>query len=159
APEYRFRHGLVQEVAYARLVETRRRHLHRVVGEALEHLHRDALEEIYGLLAWHFTEADEPARAVDYLLKAGDAARAVYGETEAVELYNRALAFMERAGETETARQTLFKIALTHHLTFDFGRASEAYGRAFKYPQPAPRRLEPTKQMVMSAPAAMAAAA
>ena len=41
-PEYRFRHGLVQEVAYGGLVETRRRELHREVGKALEQLHRDA---------------------------------------------------------------------------------------------------------------------
>ena len=36
APEYRFRHGLVQEVAYGTLVEARRRELHLRVGEALE---------------------------------------------------------------------------------------------------------------------------
>ncbi len=36
--EYRFRHGLVQEVAYGSLTEARRRELHRAAGEALEEL-------------------------------------------------------------------------------------------------------------------------
>ena len=79
-PEYRFRHGLVQEVAYASLVDSKRRKLHKRVGEALEEIYKESPEEAYGLLARHFTEADEPEKAVDYLLKAGDAARAVYAD-------------------------------------------------------------------------------
>ena len=54
-------------------------------------------EEAYGLLARHFEEADEPEKAVDYLLKAGDAARAVYADQEALEHYRRARAFLARA--------------------------------------------------------------
>ena len=108
----------------ARLVEARRRELHLRVGEALVELHRDSPAEVYGLLAHHFAEADEPERAVEYLLKAGDAARAVYAEDEAIELYRRALGFMERTGDEAEARQTLLKIALTHHLAFDY-RARE----------------------------------
>ena len=131
APEYRFRHGLVQEAAYGTLLEARRRELHLRVGEALVELHRDSPAEVYGLLAHHFAEADEPERAVEYLLKAGDAARAVYAEDEAIELYRRALGFMEWTGDDARARATLLKIALTHHLAFDFRAANEAFGEAF----------------------------
>ncbi len=70
-PEYRFRHGLVQEAAYGTLLEARRRALHLRVGEALVELHRDSPAEVYAPLARHFAEADEPERAVEYLLKAG----------------------------------------------------------------------------------------
>jgi ABC-type transport system substrate-binding protein/class 3 adenylate cyclase len=152
SPEYRFRHGLVQEVAYGRLVEERRRELHRVVGDALENLHRESPEEVYGLLARHFSEAEDPQRAVEYLLKAADAARAVYAEDEAVGLYRRALAFMERAGDDERARETLLKVALTHHLAFDFERAGAAYSEAFVLPAPEVSRLEPTRRMTLAAP-------
>jgi ABC-type transport system substrate-binding protein/class 3 adenylate cyclase len=130
-PEYRFRHGLVQEVAYASLIDAKRRKLHLRVGEALEALHPDAKGEVLGLLARHFTEADEPARAVDYLLQAGDAARAFYADHEALEHYDRAREFLARLGEDGRARDTLFKIALTHHLAFDFERAENAYDEAF----------------------------
>jgi CheY-like chemotaxis protein len=54
--EYRFRHGLVQEVAYAGLPEERRRELHRGTAAALEVLHRGATDEIAGLLAYHCAE-------------------------------------------------------------------------------------------------------
>jgi ABC-type transport system substrate-binding protein len=152
APEYRFRHGLVQEVAYGSLREARRRELHLRVGEALESIHRDSPAEAYGLLARHFAEADEPERAVEYLMKASDAARAVYANEEAIKLYRRALAFMERTGDDARARQTLLKIALTYHLAFDYHAANEALGEAFAKRAPALQRLEPSERITLATP-------
>ena len=152
APEYRFRHGLVQEVAYASLVDARRRKLHRRVGEALEEMYRDAPDDAYAGLARHFSEADEPAKAVDYLLKAGDAARALYADEEALEHYRKARDFLARTGDDRRARETLFKMALTHHLAFDFEAAERAYDEAFcckieELPEHAPsERLETRAQ-------------
>jgi ABC-type transport system substrate-binding protein/class 3 adenylate cyclase len=154
APEYRFRHGLVQEAAYGTLLEARRRELHLRVGEALQELHRDSPAEVHGLLARHFAEGDDPERAVEYLLKAGDAARAVYADEEAIELYRRALGFMERTGDEARARQTLLKIALTHHLAFDYRAANEAFGEAFARPAPPPDRLEPSERITWALTAA-----
>jgi ABC-type transport system substrate-binding protein/class 3 adenylate cyclase len=145
--EYRFRHGLVQEVAYASLVESRRARLHRRIGEALEEIHRDSLEEIYGVLGRHFSEADEPRRAADYLLKAGDAARMVYADEEAVEHYRRALEFLDRLKDHERARETLFKVGLAHHLAFDFGRAQRAYEDAFSRPAESRDRPAPSERI------------
>jgi ABC-type transport system substrate-binding protein/class 3 adenylate cyclase len=145
--EYRFRHGLVQEAAYRSLLDDRRRDLHRVVGTTLEELHGDELSEAYGLLARHFTEADEPEKAARYLLEAGDAARAVYADDEAIAQYRRALPFLERLGDTGRARGVLFKMALAHHLAFDFEAADDAWQEAFRLLEPPPRRLEPTERI------------
>jgi ABC-type transport system substrate-binding protein/class 3 adenylate cyclase len=153
AAQYRFRHGLVQEVAYRRLVEAQRRELHRAVGEALEELYRDSPEEVFGLLARHYSEADEPERAVEYLLKAGDAARALYAENEALELYGQALAFMERTGDEARARETLLKMGLTHHLAFDFAGARGAYDGAFSRRPPRGRSLQPREHVRVAFPA------
>ncbi len=131
APEYRFRHGLVQEVAYATLVEPTRRELHRRVGEALEELYKDSTDEIYELLARHFSEADEPEKAVTYLLAAGDAARRIYADQEALEHYRKARAFLARLGDERRARDTLFKMALAYHLASDFEQAEKTYDEAF----------------------------
>jgi len=148
-PEYRFRHGLVQEAAYASLLQERRQELHRIVGTALEEVDRDELSEAYGLLAHHFAEADEPERAARYLLKAGDAARAVYADEEAITHYRRALSFLDRLGETGAARAALFKIALAHHLAYDFEAADAAWAEAFERPEPPPVRLEPSERLEM----------
>ena len=108
-----------------------RRKLHKRVGEALEEIYSESPEEAYGLLARHFSEADEPEKAVDYLLKAGDAARAVYADREALEHYREARAFLARLGDERRARDTLFKMALAYHLAFDFEKAEEMYDEAF----------------------------
>ena len=126
-PEYRFRHGLVREAAYSSLLDQRRRDLHRVVGTTLEELGQDELSEAYGLLAHHFAEADEPERAARYLLDAGNAARDVYADQEAIASYRRALSFLDRLGDAGRSREVLFKIALTHHLAFDFEAADAAW--------------------------------
>ena len=151
APEYRFRHGLVQEVAYATLVERRRRELHGRVGRALEELHRESPAEVYGLLARHFSEADEAEAAVEYLIKAGDAARAVYANEQALEHYERALGFMRRSGDAQGAQETLFKIAPAHHFSFDFTAASRAWQEALARPVE-PRRLETTAHLSLLFP-------
>ena len=131
APEYRFRHGLVQEVAYNSLLEPARRTLHRRIGEAIETLYGDAGDAVYGPLARHFAEADEPERAARYSLLAGDAARAVYADHEAIEHYRRARTFLRRLNDPGRERDTLFKIALVRHLAFDYARAGQAYDAAF----------------------------
>ncbi|MGH3062037.1 MAG: ABC transporter substrate-binding protein, partial [Gaiellaceae bacterium] len=147
-PEYRFRHGLVQEVAYASLVDSKRRKLHKQVGEALEEIYRDSPDGApYALLARHFTEADEPEKAVEYLLKAGDAARALYADREALEHYHNARTFLARLGDERRTRDTLFKMALAYHLAFDFERAEEIYDEAFCCRLGEEPRLELTQRL------------
>ena len=146
-PEYRFRHGLVQEVAYASLVETKRRKLHKRVGEALEEIFRESPEEIYVILARHFTEADVPEKAVDYLLKAGDRARSIYADQEALDHYRKARTFLARLGDESRARDTLFKMALTYHLAFDFESAEEMYDEAFSCRPDEPPKHPPTERL------------
>jgi ABC-type transport system substrate-binding protein/class 3 adenylate cyclase len=131
APEYRFRHGLVQEVAYNSLLEPARRSLHRRIGEALVALYGQSGDAVAGPIARHFAEADEPELAARYLLAAGDAARAVYADHEAIEHYRRARTFLRRLNDPARERETLFKIALVRHLAFDYARAGQAYDAAF----------------------------
>jgi oligopeptide transport system substrate-binding protein len=146
-PEYRFRHGLVREVAYTSLTSSRRRALHRSVGEALEGLQSEDLAEAYEQLARHFAAADDPTRAAGYSLKAGDAARRVDAELEALEHYQRALGFLERIGDRWKARDVLFRIGLIHHLSFEFAQADRAYAEAFSRPLPERRRLTPSERI------------
>ena len=57
-PEYSFKHVLIQEAAYEGLLLRRRRELHLKVAAAIERLHADRLDEVYGLLAYHYTKAE-----------------------------------------------------------------------------------------------------
>ena len=147
APEYRFRHGLVQEVAYASLPESRRQELHRLTAAALEEIHGDAVDEIAGLLAHHFAEGAEPAKAAHWFERAGDAARAQYANDEAVSHYSRAVALYDETGDGDAARHVLFKTAIGHVMAFDFPRAAAAYRYAFARPANRVASEPPTERL------------
>lgn len=132
--EYRFRRGLVQEVAYASLPETRRQELHRNTAAALEMLHENSADEIAGLLAHHHAEGGQPTEAARWFERAGDAARAQYANDEAVAHYDRAMALYDEVGDGDAARHVLFKVGIGHVMAFEFARAAAAYREAFARP-------------------------
>jgi len=88
--QYIFNHALVQETTYESILLERRHRLHERVAECIERLFADRLDEFYGLLAYHYAQAEAWERAHDYLLKAGDRAGKVAGDTEALTHYRRA---------------------------------------------------------------------
>ncbi|MCG6880495.1 MAG: hypothetical protein LJE96_15280 [Deltaproteobacteria bacterium] len=50
--EYIFRHALTQEVAYNSLLFRRRKEIHEKIGQAMEQLYSERLEEFYEMLAY-----------------------------------------------------------------------------------------------------------
>jgi serine phosphatase RsbU (regulator of sigma subunit)/tetratricopeptide (TPR) repeat protein len=90
--EYLFRHALVQDAAYGTLLTADRKRLHHVVGEAVESLYADRLDELSAMLARHFEQAGDQERALGYYTRAGEAALASYANVEAESLFRSALA-------------------------------------------------------------------
>src|SRR4030043_1660997 len=76
--EYLFRHSMVQDAAYASLLESDRKRLHLAVGDAIESLYPDRRRELAGILGYHFRQAGEEARALKYYLAAGEEALIAY---------------------------------------------------------------------------------
>lgn len=102
--EYLFRHSLVQEAAYGSLLKADRRSLHQLVGHCLEQLYPDHLTELAPVLAHHFAEAGDEGRALDYFIRAGEAAASVYANAEAVVHYTRALELANRTASIPLTR-------------------------------------------------------
>jgi len=91
---YRFRHHLFQAYLYNALDEGRRVWLHWVVGLALEQQYaqgKTASVVTPQMLAWHFLQAGEHARAAGHLRAAGQGALAAHAHVTAVDLLTRAL--------------------------------------------------------------------
>jgi tetratricopeptide (TPR) repeat protein len=126
---YMFKHALTQDVAYASLLVQRRRELHRLVGLAIEELYADRLPEHYGMLAHHFSLAEDWERALEYLLKAAEKATQAFGLRQALELYGEALEAARRLGDRVPVA-TLTAIHRARADLFlgvgDFGRSREA---------------------------------
>ena len=89
--EYLFKHALVQEATYGSILRQRRLELHRRVGECIERLFPERLDEFYGLLAHHYGQAEDWPKAHEYLLKAADEAGRIAADAEALGYYRRAL--------------------------------------------------------------------
>ena len=69
-PRYRFKHALTLDVAYASLLERQRRERHGLVGQALEDLSGDRLDDVLETLARHFAKGHAWGKAVAYGLRA-----------------------------------------------------------------------------------------
>ncbi|MBI4636203.1 MAG: AAA family ATPase [Candidatus Rokubacteria bacterium] len=95
--EYAFKHAVVQEATYDTILLDRRRGLHRQVAEALEALFAERLEEFYGVLAYHYSRAEEWGKAQQYLFRAGDQAGRVAADAEALIHYRQAVEAYARA--------------------------------------------------------------
>jgi DNA-binding winged helix-turn-helix (wHTH) protein/tetratricopeptide (TPR) repeat protein len=63
---YTFRHPLFHEVVYQSLPPARRQRLHALVGHQLEARGGDQRQKVYELLAYHYGQAGERAKTVEY---------------------------------------------------------------------------------------------
>src|SRR3990172_10983082 len=95
-PEYRFKHSLIQETAYASLLRERRMALHHEVAEAILRLNPEAGVHQSAVLAFHYYRAGDAERAFRFALRAGDLARRNYAHQEAIANYDLALRVADR---------------------------------------------------------------
>ncbi|MDH3599007.1 MAG: AAA family ATPase [Candidatus Tectomicrobia bacterium] len=81
---YRFKHALIQEVAYQSLLRRQRRQVHEAIAKALETQFPETGQSHPELLAYHYTEAGQVEPAVVYWQRAGEAAIARSAHVEAI---------------------------------------------------------------------------
>ena len=68
--EFIFKHALTQEVSYNSVLQERRKLLHERAGAAIEALHADRIDDHVAQLARHYARSANPAKAVEYCLRA-----------------------------------------------------------------------------------------
>jgi class 3 adenylate cyclase/tetratricopeptide (TPR) repeat protein len=125
--EYAFRHALTQEAAYGSILQRRRRELHLRVGEALESLFPDRIDELASILGHHYAEAGDE-RAVRYLKAAGDRALRLHTLDEAASHYRRAFALLRRAdADAATVQEIHLRYGRTLELRGEYGAALPVY--------------------------------
>jgi predicted ATPase/class 3 adenylate cyclase len=88
-----FAHVLVQEAVYQNLLLRRRTELHGAVGEILVQARGERPSRLEDLeaLGHHFSLSEQKLRGARYLIAAGDWARGVYANDDALRHYERAL--------------------------------------------------------------------
>lgn len=121
--EYIFRHALVQEAAYTSLLRQDRRRLHLAVGEALERNFADQLNKLAPMLAQHFAEAGDHARAAKYYALAGEQSMQQYAIPEAITQYCHAIDMARRLNDTGQLAALLRNRGIAYEASGAFDKA------------------------------------
>ena len=93
---YAFRHGLVREVCLDRTALARRQRWHKLVAEELERIHAGALDDVALAIATQLEQAQLPARAIDYYVRAAERTAKRLASGDALAAYGRALELVTR---------------------------------------------------------------
>ncbi len=105
---YSFAHELVRETLYDDLPPARRLELHQKVGQLLESVYSDDLGPHLTEIARHLYLAapvGDAAAALEYVVRAGDHARALFAYEEATVHYRHALELLPLVGEASGERR------------------------------------------------------
>jgi predicted ATPase/DNA-binding SARP family transcriptional activator len=148
---YRFRHRLFQKFIYEDLDLVERSHLHQKVGDNLELIYGTHKAEIAAHLARHYEEAGEMEKTIDYLLQAGNQAKRVSANEQAVAYLGKGIDLLrelpggKKRDEIELALQTSSgppKVAIQGYASLDveqtFERARQLSERTGDVEQLAP---------------------
>jgi class 3 adenylate cyclase/tetratricopeptide (TPR) repeat protein len=81
---YLFKFSLIRDAVYGIQLKKTVREIHELVGRALEALHSDNLSGYYSVLAYHFENAENLDKAIEYHKKAGYRAKKDYHNTQAL---------------------------------------------------------------------------
>jgi DNA-binding CsgD family transcriptional regulator/tetratricopeptide (TPR) repeat protein len=128
---FAFRHALTRDAVYRRLLGPERRQLHRIVARVLSEGGAHHLMSV-GELGFHHEAAEEWERALPRATEAGDAARALFANAEALSHYQRALRAAGRIGPAaEAEAMTLaYKCAQVLAILGEFEAAQTQYAQA-----------------------------
>ena len=127
AAPYLFKHALVRDTAYGTLLRGRRRELHARVAAIIVERFRELAQAQPGLVAHHYTEADDKERAAEYWYQAGQQANARFAIREAVAHFTKGMELLAASPDNEARdrRELEFQLALVVPLVAMHGFGSD----------------------------------
>jgi tetratricopeptide (TPR) repeat protein len=118
--EYIFKHALTQEVAYNSLLLKRRKEIHDKIGQAIEELYPDRLEEYSELLAYHYLRSDYKVKAIEYLDLANRKAIRASLLQEAKAHFDQAMELLDALPKTGENHEQRLSMLVNQGDTFQF---------------------------------------
>jgi tetratricopeptide (TPR) repeat protein len=115
---YVFKHALTQDVAYDSLLLKRRKEIHGKIGEVIEALYPDRLEEYHELLAYHYGHSANADKALQYLGLANQKAAKLNAMEEAKSYFDEAMGLLDALPETEENRQRRISLLANQGIVF-----------------------------------------
>jgi len=130
---YRFKHALIQEVAYQSLLRSTRCQYHQQIAQVLEGRFPDTCQRHPELVAHHYTEAGCSAQALPYWQQAGQRAIERSANLEAIGHLTKGLEVLQTLPETpeRSQHELTLRLALGATLMITRGYAAPEVERAY----------------------------
>ena len=124
---YIFKHALTRDVVYDSILMKKRRQLHEEIGNAMEQLFRDKIDEYYGALINHFAASENFRKVADYSRLASLKAESSLLLHDAVDYAKKWIEALKKIPQTEDvlAETVVARIALGFYL-FRMSNMAEA---------------------------------
>jgi len=124
---YIFKHALTQEVVYDSILTKRKKELHDEIGQAIEELYKDNIDEHYGILAEHYIEADSYEKGAEYSRLTQRKAEKTGSLDNAIVYAQKRISCLERLPKTDEAGKRIIDARTSLGLYFlQFARVVEA---------------------------------
>ena len=105
---YIFKHALTQEVVYNSILIKRKKMLHEKIGNAIQDLFKESIDEHYEALSEHYLESENYQKAVQYLKLAGNKAGKTGSINEAISYAKKTVSSLEKLpGTAETQKKII----------------------------------------------------
>ena len=108
-----FRHALTREVVYDSILKRRKKELHERIGEAIEKIFEDNLNEHYGILSEHFSVSENYAKGAKYCRLAARAAEQKASFIDATIYGEKGIDCLEKLPKTEEAEKQIIDARTT----------------------------------------------
>jgi tetratricopeptide (TPR) repeat protein len=105
--KYIFKHALTREVVYDSILEKRKKRLHEVIGNAIERLYRNSLDEYYEVLGEHYFLSENFEKAAECSRWAGKKAEKIAFLNDAISHAQKRVLCLERLAQTDEVQKQM----------------------------------------------------
>ena len=116
---YIFKHALTREVVYDSILTSRKKKLHEEIGDSIEQLYKDNLDEYYGALAEHYVAGNNFAKGAEYSMFASKKAKKSTSFTDATDYAKKGIDSLERLPQTNEVQNMLIDARTFLGLTYN----------------------------------------
>lgn len=129
AQEFIFKHAILREVTYERVLKAKRKLYHRMAADWLIQQSGERVDEYLALIAQHYELAGDTAHAVEFLERAADQSMHLSAYHEALSAAERALAILASSNDSHAAvrARLLLTIGSAHLSLTDHATATARF--------------------------------
>jgi tetratricopeptide (TPR) repeat protein len=110
---YIFKHALTHDVVYNSILTKRKKHLHEEIGNAIEELYKENIDDHYSILVEHFIESENYEKGAEYSRLAGKKALKSASFTEAIAHTKKRIFCLEKLRRTEDIQRKIIDARTT----------------------------------------------